>query len=338
MSDLETLCLACNSPVKTLPNLTSLFLSIPNEMTGKRLSSNLFALPWVNLQRFYLECLLAKSGIRNSLYDAIASGKLENLNSLVIQMRHGDRPSSVKLLCVEQLRNLKSLCLRDSRSAIQIPTATLIAVTEFGIYSCKQFEGLTSTLFCDTLPLLETLTLKQCGLNSQDLITLRQANLEHRLPNLKHLDLSENEIVLTKCSYLFEKSCTWNQLLDLNIMNTICFSSSSLGEAVLDYLNTVVEGGGLSCLQRLGIDYYKNAVTIWPKLEKIRVVHCDEAVLSNIIEVRHECLPELHTLCIVRYELCDARLTRRLSEMGVLCHEFCAPWDDPFQKCHCEET
>ena len=113
-TDLEVLSLACNGPEKTLHILTLLFLSIPNEMTEETLSSNFFALPWVNLRSFYIDCRLSKVGIHDSLCDAIVSGKLENLTSLVIQVRPGltrDEQMSVKLPCVEKLRNLKSLRL-----------------------------------------------------------------------------------------------------------------------------------------------------------------------------------------------------------------------------------
>ena len=306
--DFKALCLACNSLVKTLPNLTSLFLSIPKEMTGETLSSNLFALPWVNLQTFYIDLLyaLARSEIHDSLCDAIASGKLQHL---------------------------KSLCLRDSQSKIQIPIPTLLELTELGFYACQSLRESMFSLFSQQVQLLETLTLQRCGLNSQDLITLTKVNLEDRLPNLRHLDLSLN--VLSEFGTLFGDSCTWNQLLSLNIMNSF---GSSEADNVLDDLNTVVGRGGLSSLQRLGIDYYKNTDTIWPKLEKIHGLHCFESVLSNIIKIRSHFLKELHTLCILHHHKNDARLTRKLSAMGVSCHQFCAPWDDPFRKCHCEET
>ena len=161
------------------------------------------------------------------------------------------------------------------------------------------------------------------------------------LPNLKHLDLSQNEIVLSECRLLFDDSCTWNQLLTLNIMFCSPFSETSnfvWFNQVLNDLNTVVGRSGLSSLERLGIDYYKNTDTIWPKLEKIHVFHCDALGLSNIIKIHSNYLPELRTLCIVDHHELDARLTRTLSEMGVSCHTFCAPWDDPFERCHCEET
>ena len=340
-TDLKVLCLASNSLVKTLPNLTSLFLSVPNEMTGETLSSNLFALPWVNLQRFYIDCLLAKSEIRDSLCDAIASEKLENLTSLVIQVRPGltgDEQSFVKFSCMEKLRNLKSLCLRQAQSKIQIPIATILGITELGIYSCQSFQACISVFLSKKLQLLETLTLQKCSLNSQDLITLRQANLEDRLPNLKHLDLSQNEIVLSDSRHLFQDSCNWNQLLSLNVVHPFYLRWMHEVDKVLGDLNSVVGRGGFSSLQRLGINYYNNTNIVWPQLEKIHVMHCDANILKNIIEIRSNFLPQLHTLCIAHCGPQDARLARKLSEIGVSFHEFYAPWDDPFRKCHCEET
>ena len=107
---------------------------------------------------------------------------------------------------------------------------------------------------------------------------------------------------------------------------------------ISDYLNTVVQQGNLSSLQHLGINSYRNADTVWSKLERICMKFCDEETLRNITSVRSAFLPALHTICIVDYDKYDARVTSTLSEMGVNCHEFRAPWDDPFypEKCHCQ--
>ena len=51
--DLRALCLACNSKKRTLPNLTSLCLSLPYDLETQSVSDNLFALPWTCLKSLY---------------------------------------------------------------------------------------------------------------------------------------------------------------------------------------------------------------------------------------------------------------------------------------------
>ena len=52
--------------------------------------------------------------------------------------------------------------------------------------------GNLSILLCHSFPSLNSLILSDCGLNSQDLCSLAQASLEGRLPQLRHLDISDN--------------------------------------------------------------------------------------------------------------------------------------------------
>ena len=341
--DLKSLCLACNGHEKTLPNLISLYLSMPNAMMKETIGSKLFALPWQNLKSFFVDCQLDRSNIHDSLCNAITNEKLQNLRSLSIQLQSSNQQTTAKLPCIDKLENLKYLFLLDFNDDIQIPMAALFGLTELGIYSCQSLKGKISSLLCQQFPFLDSLTLRQCRLNCQDLITLKKTYREDRLPSLKHLDLSNNEIVYSEFRQLFDDSCTWNQLLSLNIINafhTYVVTYDGDSDKLLDHLDTVVRLGGFSCLQRLGINYYKyqNTNTIWPKLEKLHLLFCDEDSLRNIASsVRSGLLPELHTVCITRCLSFDANITRNLSKMGVSGHEFCAPWDDPFEKCHCEE-
>ena len=164
------------------------------------------------------------------------------------------------------------------------------------------------------------------------------------LPNLKHLDISDNKINLSGFMSLFDFSCDWNQLLSLNVQDSLARASfvSSIttrrDKGTMDYLNKVVAQGGLSSLQDITVNWYENNNTVWSKLERICLKSCDDQSLQKIASVRTNYLPALHTLCIVEYGVYDANNIRKLSEMGVYCHEFCAPWDDPFYpgKCRCQ--
>ena len=52
--------------------------------------------------------------------------------------------------------------------------------------------GSLSSLMCHYLRHLQILVLRRCGLNSDDLISLSRASNLCRLPELRHLDISQN--------------------------------------------------------------------------------------------------------------------------------------------------
>ena len=346
-ADLEALCLACNGPEKTLPKLDSLFLSISNQITTEALRSKFFRFDWPNLKSFYIDYPFNNSGIHICLTQEMGDGKLTHLTYLAIQpysenqlQAYLKNQQSVEgYVHLENLINLKYLYFQDVLFGdnFQVPIATLSRLSELGLYNCK---GMSGKLFAHQLPSLNTLTLRDCGLNSQDISRLAKANLEGRLPTIKRLDISWNEMSLSTIRFLFDSSCGWNQLLSLDIKSDRAKYSfvSEEDRKVSDYLNTVVQQGKLSSLQHLGINSYQNTDIVWPKLERICMNSCDEETLRNITSVRSAFLPALHTICIVHYDGYDARVTSTLAEMGVNCHEFRAPWDDPFYpgKCHCQ--
>ena len=345
-ADLEALCLACSGPEKTLPHLTSLFLSISDQITKEAFNSKFFGLDWSNLKSFYFDYSLSNSDIHTCLTQKMRDNKLTHLTTLAILANSKNQQFVDGCDHLEKLVNLKCLYFWyvpfGVGDSFQVPIATLSRLSDLGLYNCKGISGRLSTLFANQLPSLNTLTLRDCGLNSQDMRSLAKANLEGRLPIIKHLDISRNEMSLSELRSLFDGSCGWNQLLSLDIKRTTNRTNrrglTKEEYNISDYLNTVVQQGKLLSLQHLGINSYRNADTVWSKLERICMKFCDEETLRNITSVRSAFLPALHTLCIVHYDGYDARVTSTLSEMGVNCHAFCAPWDDPFYpgKCHCQ--
>ena len=87
---------------------------------------------------------------------------------------------------------------------------TSLQMTDFDILGSHGFTGNLSVLFTHCLPTLSTLIMSHCGLNSDDVHSLVQAEVEGKLPQLKHLDISENQTF--KISDLFTDSAQWNQL------------------------------------------------------------------------------------------------------------------------------
>ena len=76
--------------------------------------------------------------------------------------------------------------------------------------------GSLSKLLHHRFPSLNTLILSDCGLNSQDLFCLSQANVEGRLPQLTHLDISKNHLLVGQLDKLFSSDKNRYQFLRLN--------------------------------------------------------------------------------------------------------------------------
>ena len=67
----RVLCQACNGPEKRLPNLTSLRLNIPNDMSVDTFCEKLFALPWQNLKNLHLHGVFdSYTGFANVVKDS----------------------------------------------------------------------------------------------------------------------------------------------------------------------------------------------------------------------------------------------------------------------------
>ena len=86
----------------------------------------------------------------------------------------------------------------------------------------KNEDVIISDLFTHSFPRLNTLILSWCKLNANDLQSLARANVDGKLPQLRHLDISKNEDVII--SDLFTHSAQWNQLktletYDVNVLN-----------------------------------------------------------------------------------------------------------------------
>ena len=98
--------------------------------------------------------------------------------------------------------------------------------------------GNLSALFTHSLLSLNTLILRLCRLNSDDMNSLAEAEVNSRLPQLKHLDISENRNV--EIRDLFTHSAQWNQLKTLaindhNVLDVNPEFLSSLEELHLEF-------------------------------------------------------------------------------------------------------
>ena len=107
--------------------------------------------------------------------------------------------------------------------------------------------GSLSVLFANPFPVLHSLVLQDCALNSEDFLSLAQgiSNVQGKLPQLRHLDISQNNnIAITQD--LFSHSVKWNQLLtlatdDTNILNIGTDKLCSLRELKLPSMESSIK-------------------------------------------------------------------------------------------------
>ena len=155
---------------------------------------------------------------------------LPNLSNLFVQANSDKMETFLHELESNSISKLEKLTLRGfimSAEDLKIFShkLTSLQVTELDLWhNC--FTGNFSALFTNSLPQLNTLILNSCDLNSDSVQSLARANVQGKLPQLKHLDISD----------LFTNSAQWNQL-------------TSLGTSDLKVLN--VEPEFLTSLEKL---------------------------------------------------------------------------------------
>ena len=91
--------------------------------------------------------------------------------------------------------------------------AIVLKLSKLDVSHSSGITGNLSVILCHSLPSLNSLILSNCGLNSQDLCSMAQASVEGRVPELKHLDISENIKLPDQLEYLFSNAYTWQTLL-----------------------------------------------------------------------------------------------------------------------------
>ena len=174
----------------------------------------------------------------------IKKGKLPNLSELSLALEGRSRVKLHKFLDQfdpDQVANLEKLTLQKfgiSAEELEILSEKLtdIRLTELDLSWSSGLTGNLSVLFTHSLPTLNTLVMRSCVLNANDVQSLARANVEGKLPQLRHLDVSWNNDV--KISDLFAHSAQWNQLktlatADVNVLNVEPECLTSLEELIV---------------------------------------------------------------------------------------------------------
>ena len=256
------------------------------------------------LERFsILKLTCSKRPNLKCLIDLLRKGHLPNLSELFVDVLnvedrteittflHEFDPSNTVKLEKLTLQNLYGLskeklkCLSEKLSSLRL--------RELNINISR--IGSLSALFTQRLPSLKTLILRNCDLISDDLQSLSKAEVEGKLPQLRHLDISYNDVDISRnveldINDLFTHSSQWNQLTtlvtgDVNVPN--------------------VEPQFLSSLEELHLSrrYWSRTLTVtrcWPSLKVIIID--DESILSCIADgVERGMFPSLATVTLDCY-------------------------------------
>ena len=177
------------------------------------------------------------------LIAVLRQGQLSNLRELYISFREHKRlvdasrnlalnmtmsesfvhdfdPTHTPLL--EKLTLKRFLTSADQLSVLS-RKLTRLRLHYLDITESRSMTGSLSSLFPFRFPILHSLVLRDCGLNSEDFRSLAESNAQGKLPQLKHLYVSMNEKVDISQS-LFSHSVKWNQLLTLSTDDTNVFN------------------------------------------------------------------------------------------------------------------
>ena len=200
---------------------------------------SMFKVPWLSLTKLYLHDVYKEE--YREIIKALNKGIMPNLTHLGIYMwrfvavhKNVQIPVGQLVYCekllmpflqvdeVEYLpylkvRNLTHLTLQRFICSIHhlymvTKTTRLTSLIKLDITHSEGISGSLAILLCHNFPSLQSMILSDCGLKSQDLSILAQAYGKGRLPELRHLDLSENLKIQSQVKYLFEHNSIWQQV------------------------------------------------------------------------------------------------------------------------------
>ena len=272
-------------------------------LSGEQLLYMNHSLPCVPL-KIFLDDVTADSAVKFSKYQSLKFLMLHN--------------------CINQSNDLNAILRKGLNHRLH----------KLDISHSSGITGNLSVLLHHSFPTLNSLTLSDCELNSQDLCSLAQASVEGRLPQLNHLDISENQTICVPD--LFSSSCKWGQLLKLNIAGIgYKWKSSRQTEETM-----------ISCfpwLQELSINNSQilSFYSCWANVQKLCVVTSNEENLEHIADiVTNGVLPALHSICVqfsssTRLRLFAIPAACKLSKANISVHKAVSCHNDPFTSTNC---
>ena len=321
----------CSAETNVLPKLTELVVSVDSSSLPY-----LFHLPssGCKLLSPYLHVLEEENITDRSLFDILRCLTLSNIRKFGVQGTCAvinKMPSTLQSLFVQNAFD------NSSKFESKICSVNICTLHHIDISHNMGVRGNMSILLSKPLSFLNSLVLKDCSMSSKDLRCLAQAQRGNKLPALKHLDVSDNELSHSHLACLFEGQCTWAQLLSLDIsgnaLDIIRALDSPVASGLLPVLEDVTTSGDL--LQKITVRW-QHLITLRllglyePCLEALANARSDGRfrVLSNVCIAYPGHTTELHRNPV------KIRGVSQLAEMGVSCHAFVSP-DCPFAAYKC---
>ena len=282
-----------------LPNLISLTLELTDlldivlcDLPFDRVRSNLFSMLSTSCRAL---TGLFLHHVTKTEYQGLAllinSGNLPSLKNIGVSMwslveRHkmNFQTTVGKNYSVQQLRPvcLKTLTTLSLRRFVCAQTHLLTAarsakfsnVHKLDISHSSYISGKLFILVSHSFHSLKSLILSDCGLTPNDLSSLAEAGAESRLPELRHLDISENKNVQGHLKKLFPWNQKWSRLLSLYAHQ----NPETLSGEDLQVILSLARSGCLSSLTELQVSM-SNVGTIenylgspWPSLTSLHIV------------------------------------------------------------------
>ena len=323
--DIRRICGVTNSQqMNVFPNLEVLKISdsIPNECFLKQHLKNISSLTY----RYTQSCTVAKGYFKTLREWGLSFPSVRLTDDFMMIFREAD---------FEQLDTL----VYFGRKSTPGSNIDVEAFCQSGIIAklqCLNFTGCNlreklTSLFSEPFSKLENLVLKSCGLSSEDLKTLNEANDNAIFPQLKHLDISENQNMGSVQNLFDLRESHWNSLKSLNIQR-LHFQND------FKSLSDMTREGRLNSIESLNVsitkDEFIDNFACWEKLRNIelelRNVPCEQVLgaIADGVE-RKDCnlFPSLETVYIVSWlASCSADVKLRIRRCGICVHFVLRNW------------
>ena len=321
---------ALNKEDRVLAQLSSLILTV---------SDNFDPVTYFNEDTCSFQELYIETVRETTFQERLPWSAMQNLKRLGLS----NVSKTEVLKPIKQLTFLESLILTactfdQSDLNILADIAIHCKLTHLDISANRGISGKLSILLDHTYPSLDTLVLSNCVLTEQDLESLTLASVGGRLPKLKHLDISGNQL-WRHAKRFFSNDCKWDHLISLDVTDDTKDTNIS---GFIVQLSKHLSSSSLQSLQELTFTDNQERWSIMAKcehLQTLRVKKFNSRCMATIVSALHNgMLPALRNFMsfqedIEGYEV--VRLSyesvRILTKYGVFCHDT-VPSTNPFTR------
>ena len=304
------------SDKQLLPSLSALALTFNNIPEYSSALTKLLVNTNLPLTTLFLDTTNSDENL--SFIEDMSWENMPNLIHVGISQKLCRRPYCLDDIDLSRLGRIQTLVLHNCLDNLHILDdigKKCGSLTFLDITHCGEIRGHLSQLLANSFPLLTSLVLRNCRLDSNDVIILVEAKEQGRFPQLKHLDISHNMLSTSDLRCL-GNSCSWDDLLTLNITGIDIVGNVS----VLDNFRFVQE----LCVFDYPLEKVK---TKWPHLRIICLYISDRTLLEQALQniwyaVQEGFFPVLSRICFDFFieETWDTPIVRRLSELNISCH------------------